>query len=294
MCGSRPDAGSSHEPFLDLSLPIPSKASRAAAAAEAVEKDGADGGGLGAAGSAFDGFGGSALMAADVLAHLSPEMSAPHEGVKLTACLQSLSAPEKLEGENAYVCDECDKRAKAQEAAHPSMAEGFDAPSDATAGAKADAKPRQPALRYIQLSRVPRVLTLHLKRFRSTGRRVHKLDEHVPFPRLLDLAPFAATSITHPKHMAQLAGGGGGGGAGGNVGSSGAASAAAAAGAPSSHELRLYAVVEHQGSFSGGHYIAYVRLGCTWFRMSDSAVSEVDEAEVLQKQAFMLFYERVG
>jgi hypothetical protein len=29
-----------------------------------------------------------------------------------------------------------------------------------------------------------------LKRFRTMGRRVHKLDAHVPFPASLDLSPF--------------------------------------------------------------------------------------------------------
>ena len=56
--------------------------------------------------------------------------------------------------------------------------------------------------------------------------------------------------------------------------------------------MRLYGVIEHEGSFSGGHYIAYVRLAEQWYRMSDSQVTRVDEEAVLRKQAFMLFYER--
>ena len=251
-------------------------------------------------------------MATDVLAYLPPELTAPHEHLELAACLQALSAPEKLEGENAYVCDECDKRANAHSTGcEPAwgvnmQANHAQAHKEATAttkdacgakpSAKPDAKPRQPALRYIQLSGVPRVLTLHLKRFRSTGRRVHKLDEHVPFPLELNLTPFAATVAQSPTHVSQLAGGrhsaGGGGGGGGSAAS--AVSTARPARAAEDRKLRLYAVVEHQGSFSGGHYIAYVRLESKWFRMSDSLVREVAEAEVLQKQAFMLFYERSG
>ena len=56
--------------------------------------------------------------------------------------------------------------------------------------------------------------------------------------------------------------------------------------------IDLYGLIEHRGSFNGGHYVAFVRLAQQWFRMSDSTVSEVKEAEVLAKQAFMLFYER--
>ena len=57
------------------------------------------------------------------------------------------------------------------------------------------------------------------------------------------------------------------------------------------HRYRLYGVVEHQGSFSGGHYVAFVRLGNEWYRMSDSTVTQVPEADALGAQAFLLFYE---
>ena len=53
-------------------------------------------------------------------------------------------------------------------------------------------------------------------------------------------------------------------------------------------------VVEHQGSFEGGgHYIAFVRLGRSWYCMNDSVVTQVDQETVLKAQAFMLFYERL-
>ena len=42
----------------------------------------------------------------------------------------------------------------------------------------------------------------------------------------------------------------------------------------------------------GGHYVAFLRLDGGWFRMSDSRVTQVDEAAVLKAQAFLLFYER--
>lgn len=57
--------------------------------------------------------------------------------------------------------------------------------------------------------------------------------------------------------------------------------------------LRLYGVVEHHGSFEGGHYVAFLRLDGGWFRMSDSLVTQVDEASVLRAQAFLLFYDRL-
>ncbi len=114
-------------------------------------------------------------------------------------------------------------------------------------------------------------LTLHLKRFRSIGRRVHKLDAHVPFPATLDLSPFACAAGEPVKHFSELCG---------------------RAGASRASRLQLYGVVEHQGTFEGGHYVAFVRLGGAWYRMNDSVVKRVDEADVFKAQAFLLFYER--
>ena len=71
----------------------------------------------------------------------------------------------------------------------------------------------------------------------------------------------------------------------------GGGEATAAAGAVGAAAMRLYALIEHQGSFSGGHYIAYVRLDKRWYQMNDSIVTEVAEEDVCGKQAFMLFYD---
>ena len=131
----------------------------------------------------------------------------------------------------------------------------------------------QPALKWIQIQSLPRTLTLHLKRFRSTGRRVHKIDEHVPFPMTLEISPFVCPPGEPKAHFTEL-------------------DDLTSSSAPS-EMLRLYALVEHEGSFSGGHYIAYVRLGEVWYKMSDSAVTHVDAAFILERQAFLLFYERV-
>jgi ubiquitin C-terminal hydrolase len=122
--------------------------------------------------------------------------------------------------------------------------------------------------------------------FRSTGRHdVAKLDAHVPFPATLDLASFVTSSSDPATHMDELR---------------------TSSATPPSTRLRLYALIEHEGSFEGGHYVAYVRLGASsspprdgkeggsWYRMSDSAISCVDEQAVLGKQPFLLFYERMA
>ena len=124
------------------------------------------------------------------------------------------------------------------------------------------------------MSRKPNALTLHLKRFRSSGQFVHKLDAHVPFPTTLDLAPFTTSSgRSQATHYTQLQ----------------------PAPADGSSCYRLYGVVEHQGSFKGGHYVAFVKASPSgvWHRMSDSTVSRVDEETALKAQAFLLFYELI-
>ena len=137
----------------------------------------------------------------------------------------------------------------------------------------APASKGQPALKWLQVSRKPNALTLHLKRFRSSGKAVHKLDAHVPFPTTLDLAPFATSSTREQvTHFSQLQ----------------------PAAADGSSRYRLYGVVEHQGSFKGGHYVAFVKSAHSgWHRMSDSTVSQVDEETALRAQAFLLFYELI-
>jgi len=122
------------------------------------------------------------------------------------------------------------------------------------------------------------VLTLHLKRFRTlAGRPSAKLDDHVPFPLTLDLAAYAPDDGRrhHPPltHFSQLP---------------------LPRPSDGSCSYRLYGVVEHVGSFKGGHYVAYVRSDehdC-WHCFSDSRVTRVAESAVLASPAFLLFYER--
>ena len=78
------------------------------------------------------------------------------------------------------------------------------APATATAAATATPTPRQPALRWMQWTKAPEALTLHLKRFRATGRSVEKVGTHVPFPLLLNAASFCCGSEDPPKHVDEL------------------------------------------------------------------------------------------
>jgi ubiquitin C-terminal hydrolase len=92
----------------------------------------------------------------------------------------------------------------------------------------------------------------------------------VPFPAILDLSAFTADS-TPVANFAEWKG----------------------RQKASAELLQLYGVIEHQGNFDGGHYVAFVRLGGVWYRFNDSVVTKVEEADILKVKAFLLFYERL-
>ena len=65
----------------------------------------------------------------------------------------------------------------------------------------------------------------------------------------------------------------------------------------------LYAIVEHSGVMSGGHYVAYVKqlkMGMNgkkergdWFNISDSHVKKMSVDQVMtMAQPYILFYEQ--
>lgn len=171
---------------------------------------------------------------------LAPRPLQPQDG-SLLACLHQFTAPELLAGANALLCEGC--------------GEGV----------------RSPASLQLLVQQPPRVLTLHLKRFHQNGRSLCKVNRHIPFPLLLDLAPYCS-----PQKLER-----------GPV------------------PYALYAVVEHSGRLSGGHYTAYVKVRSgegtsadappegRWYHASDAHVADVTEATVLESQAYLLFYERL-
>ena len=136
------------------------------------------------------------------------------------------------------------------------------------------------------LSRLPDVLILHIKRFGMTARFREKIRSKVVFPFTdLDLAPFATPD-------------------GANSDSSGANSL-----------YDLYAVSNHLGGMSGGHYTAFVKCEIeegaggkpthadadvaeesAWMLFDDDVVSVVPEARVeasiVSEAAYLLFYRR--
>ncbi|XP_028760870.1 ubiquitin carboxyl-terminal hydrolase 23 [Neltuma alba] len=118
-------------------------------------------------------------------------------------------------------------------------------------------KQKVKALKQLTIHKAPYVLTIHLKRFyaHDPGQKIKK---RVQFGCALDLKPFVSGSYDGDLTYS------------------------------------LYGVLVHSGSSThSGHYYCYVRTANNmWYTLDDNRVSHVSEREVLNQQAYMLFYVR--
>ncbi|XP_016317839.1 LOW QUALITY PROTEIN: ubiquitin carboxyl-terminal hydrolase 16-like [Sinocyclocheilus anshuiensis] len=185
------------------------------------------------------------------------------------SCLYQFTEVEHLTENNRLMCVTCTKRQSEHKAADGCKKAVY-----------------RDALKQMLISDLPAVLTLHLKRFQQVGYSVCKVNRHVQFPQILDLAPFCSLNCKGVKEG----------------------------------ETRvlysLYGVVEHSGTMRSGHYTAYVKSRPSthnyvengldagsghaeaskgsWFHISDSSVHPVPEAKVQSSQAYLLFYENIS
>uniref|UniRef100_A0A8C2B0D4 Ubiquitin carboxyl-terminal hydrolase n=1 Tax=Cyprinus carpio TaxID=7962 RepID=A0A8C2B0D4_CYPCA len=187
------------------------------------------------------------------------------------SCLHQFTSVELLMGNNKLLCENCTERRSDYVV--------FMYVSD-----KKAEKVYTSARKQMLISALPPVVTLHLKRFHQAGMNLRKVNRHVDFPLLLDLAPFCSATC---KNL----------GSGERV------------------LYSLYGIVEHSGSMRGGHYAAYVKVrppqrkpeqrksaNATeassvpqgqWVYVSDTNVQTVPESRVLNSQAYLLFYEEL-
>jgi ubiquitin C-terminal hydrolase len=148
------------------------------------------------------------------------------------------------------------------------------------------------ATKQILIDEVPQILTIHLKRFWQTLSGSAKIDLKVEFPVVLDISPYLSRSAKQrytaseadpvrgkPKRALNL----------------------------ESVKYQLYGIVVHSGSMSGGHYVAYTRkrdnpisdtasldeIRNGWHYFSDTQTSPSSLENVLNQQAYILFYERL-
>uniref|UniRef100_A0A8C1JNY5 Ubiquitin carboxyl-terminal hydrolase n=1 Tax=Cyprinus carpio TaxID=7962 RepID=A0A8C1JNY5_CYPCA len=193
------------------------------------------------------------------------------------SCLHQFTSVELLMGNNKLLCENCTERRQRQMKRNYVV---FMYVSD-----KKAEKVYTSARKQMLISALPPVVTLHLKRFHQAGMNLRKVNRHVDFPLLLDLAPFCSATC---KNL----------GSGERV------------------LYSLYGIVEHSGSMRGGHYAAYVKVRPPqrkpeqrrnqsgsreassvpqgqWVYVSDTNVQTVPESRVLNSQAYLLFYEEL-
>ena len=115
-----------------------------------------------------------------------------------------------------------------------------------------------PAKSQVSLWQLPKVLIIYFKRFFMDGLRLMKNDTFVKFPTILDVKDY----FVGPGY---------------------------------SGRYRLFAVTEHQGSLTGGHYEAKCFVdGCNkWYSFSDASVKEIPDEHIVSPHAYMLFYQHI-
>lgn len=107
--------------------------------------------------------------------------------------------------------------------------------------------------KIVVISQLPSILCVYLKRFRYGRDGGDKLSNAVKFPmRGWNPTPLAADSGLYD----------------------------------------LCGMVNHRGTVSGGHYVAYTHRGGKWFECNDSYVCEVSSSSVETTEAYILFYTR--
>ncbi|CAK5267757.1 unnamed protein product [Mycena citricolor] len=142
-------------------------------------------------------------------------------------------------------------------------------------------KTKRRATKELSLARLPPILVIHLKRFEIHGRFSDKIDTFVDYPvKSLDLTNFMPPPLPPGADKSQLNGG-----------------------MPMSsddprvqlppYKYNLYAVTNHTGNLTSGHYTAFIADRDGWKSCDDSSIRSVDEKQVVNQRAYVLFYKRV-
>ncbi|XP_075058930.1 ubiquitin carboxyl-terminal hydrolase 45 isoform X2 [Mixophyes fleayi] len=186
------------------------------------------------------------------------------------SCMYQFTSVELLMGNNKLLCEKCtENRMNCQRKTH-------------SADEKQDSVYTN-ARKQLLISIAPANLILHLKRFCQNGLTLRKINRHVDFPFILDLAPFCSATCKNVLEEKCVL-------------------------------YSLYGIVEHSGSMREGHYVAYVKIripskktcqnitvlkdgaessSSQWVYVSDTHVQMVSESRVPSSQAYLLFYEKM-
>lgn len=137
--------------------------------------------------------------------------------------------------------------------------------------------------------KVPPVLVMQLKRFKTQGHMRQKLTTLVEFPiDGLDLMDFMAQENIEPDSPTLRAV---------NTKLSRCPTGVDGEQVPCylSREntvYDLYGVINHEGVLGGGHYYAFIKSDGVWRCFNDDLVTSVDQSALVSRNAYILFYQR--
>jgi len=131
----------------------------------------------------------------------------------------------------------------------------------------------QRATKQLRIARLPTILIIHLKRFHYAGPWRDKLNTFIDFPMSnLDLTKYvlAAGSTSTPNAESDKSD------------------------KSDKYLYDLYAVTNHFGTLSGGHYTACIhnKVRGKWYVFDDSRVSPCDDNSVVGRSGYILWYKR--
>ncbi|KAG0667095.1 ubiquitin-specific protease doa4 [Maudiozyma exigua] len=135
-------------------------------------------------------------------------------------------------------------------------------------------KKKQPSTKQLTITRLPRNLIIHLKRFDN---RMNKNNNFINYPFTLDLTKFWPDDFD------------------GNL-PPGVTDELPARGQVAPFNYKLYGVACHFGSLQGGHYTAYVDKGVKnrWYYFDDTSYRPIkNHTEPITASAYVLFYHRI-
>lgn len=178
----------------------------------------------------------SVQMMTSYLLNLPLHVKEDHDS--LEDCMASFFEHQELTGINCCFCEQCGKKT--------------------------------PSKRSVKLLSLPRILCMHLKRFRNIRGFTQKLDCKVTFPETVDFSDTLKEAFSSDF-------------------------------APNDCKYKLHAVVVHSGSSTCGHYTAYVwnSVNQRWYYADDSHVQQASWKEVQatyggyrRDTAYMLMYRK--
>eukprot|EP00826_Nyctotherus_ovalis_P006653 TRINITY_DN11598_c0_g1_i2.p1 TRINITY_DN11598_c0_g1~~TRINITY_DN11598_c0_g1_i2.p1 ORF type:complete len:167 (+),score=39.03 TRINITY_DN11598_c0_g1_i2:181-681(+) len=152
------------------------------------------------------------------------------EAISLYDCLKGFNSEEVLDENNRWHCPHC----------------------------KVDVQ----ASKTMSLYRLPRILIIHLKRFRRSESTSKKISVLVDYPiNKLDMSG----CVMKTARVCET-------------------------------EYRLFGVTNHYGGTGGGHYtaICYNPVLEKWLESDDSFVTPIAESKVVTSAGYVLFYQRVN